>query len=278
MCHHRWIRRDGESWNYRFLQSHQDSHGRCRQVKFSVIWQKFVCSSSITKLLAFWISVFLCYWQQLRRLFWRIHRRKNHPVECQIWVIWAVRSSREQRAIRTATVLRARSFFERHGRVSKKLWIVNENVVPGKEPRTKVWLYLWAFILVFNTQLVELTNFDQFCSHFLENSVPKVCGTLDEMVMNFGEFCSQSSSPSHCSSHFCCSSHPSSYLVRLPFLAFSPKGTHIADAFFNVSALLSNFTVPSSTEFPVIKEFFLTIAIGNVERLLQTGWRNKWMP
>lgn len=48
-------------------------------------------------------------------------QEKNHPVECQIWVIWAVRSSREQRAIRTATVLRARSFFERHGRVSKKL-------------------------------------------------------------------------------------------------------------------------------------------------------------
>ncbi|KAJ6942297.1 hypothetical protein NC652_008189 [Populus alba x Populus x berolinensis] len=67
-------------------------------------------------------------------------------------------------------------------------------------------------------------------------------------------------------------SHPSSYLVRLPFLAFSPKGTHIADAFFNVSALISNFTVPSSTEFPVIKEFFLKIAIGNVEHAAPPLW------
>ncbi|XP_011013798.1 PREDICTED: probable receptor-like protein kinase At5g24010 [Populus euphratica] len=59
-----------------------------------------------------------------------------------------------------------------------------------------------------------------------------------------------------------------SYLVRLHFFPFSFKGTHLADALFDVSAsnfsLLSNFTVPNSTtEFPVIKEFFLTIAAGN---------------
>ena len=55
--------------------------------------------------------------------------------------------------------------------------------------------------------------------------------------------------------------------------------TRIADAFFNVSALISNFTVPSSTEFPVIKEFFLTIAIGNVEgqEVNDSVWRN-WVP
>ncbi|KAL9357183.1 hypothetical protein Peur_050436 [Populus x canadensis] len=59
-----------------------------------------------------------------------------------------------------------------------------------------------------------------------------------------------------------------SYLVRLHFFPFSFKGTHLADALFDVSAsnfsLLSNFRVPNSTtEFPVIKEFFLTIAAGN---------------
>jgi hypothetical protein len=59
-----------------------------------------------------------------------------------------------------------------------------------------------------------------------------------------------------------------SYLVRLHFFPFSFKGTHLADALVNVSAsnfsLLSNFSVSNSTtEFPVIKEFFLTIAAGN---------------
>ncbi|KAG6774058.1 hypothetical protein POTOM_021407 [Populus tomentosa] len=59
-----------------------------------------------------------------------------------------------------------------------------------------------------------------------------------------------------------------SYLVRLHFFPFSFKGTHLADALFNVSAsnfsLLTDFRVPNSTtEFPVIKEFFLTIAAGN---------------
>ncbi|XP_061971014.1 probable receptor-like protein kinase At5g24010 isoform X2 [Populus nigra] len=59
-----------------------------------------------------------------------------------------------------------------------------------------------------------------------------------------------------------------SYLVRLHFFPFSFKGTHLADALFDVSAsnfsLLSNFRVPNSTtEFPVIKEFFLTIDAGN---------------
>ncbi|KAJ6736677.1 BINDING PROTEIN putative-RELATED [Salix viminalis] len=61
-----------------------------------------------------------------------------------------------------------------------------------------------------------------------------------------------------------------SYLVRLHFFPFSFKKTHLADALFNVSApnfsLLSNFSVRnSSTEFPVIKEFFLTIAEGNFD-------------
>ncbi|KAB5516143.1 hypothetical protein DKX38_026791 [Salix brachista] len=61
-----------------------------------------------------------------------------------------------------------------------------------------------------------------------------------------------------------------SYLVRLHFFPFSFKNTHLADALFNVSAsnfsLLSNFSVrKSSTEFPVIKEFFLTIAEGNFD-------------
>ncbi|KAB5556923.1 hypothetical protein DKX38_007832 [Salix brachista] len=59
-----------------------------------------------------------------------------------------------------------------------------------------------------------------------------------------------------------------SYLIRLHFFPFSFKKTHLDDALFNVSAsnfpLLSNFSVrSSSTEFPVIKEFFLTIAKGN---------------
>ncbi|KAJ6997433.1 hypothetical protein NC653_013871 [Populus alba x Populus x berolinensis] len=59
-----------------------------------------------------------------------------------------------------------------------------------------------------------------------------------------------------------------SYLVRLHFFPFSSKGTHLADALFKVSAsnfsLLTDFRVPNSTtEFPVIKEFFLTIAAGN---------------
>ncbi|KAI5588826.1 hypothetical protein BDE02_05G122100 [Populus trichocarpa] len=59
-----------------------------------------------------------------------------------------------------------------------------------------------------------------------------------------------------------------SYLVRLHFFPFSFKGTHLADALFDVSAsnfsLLTDFRVPNSTtEFPVIKEFFLTIAAGN---------------
>ncbi|XP_061970329.1 probable receptor-like protein kinase At5g24010 [Populus nigra] len=58
-----------------------------------------------------------------------------------------------------------------------------------------------------------------------------------------------------------------SYLVRLHFFPFSFKGTHLADALFDVSAsnfsLLTDFRVPNSTtEFPVIKEFFLTIAAG----------------
>ncbi|KAJ6290036.1 hypothetical protein OIU78_025870 [Salix suchowensis] len=58
-----------------------------------------------------------------------------------------------------------------------------------------------------------------------------------------------------------------SYLVRLHFYSFSFKNNHLANALFNVSAsnflLLSNFSVRnSSTEFPVIKEFFLTIAEG----------------
>ncbi|KAF9682409.1 hypothetical protein SADUNF_Sadunf05G0106000 [Salix dunnii] len=61
-----------------------------------------------------------------------------------------------------------------------------------------------------------------------------------------------------------------SYLVRLHFFPFSFKTTHLADALFSVSAsnfsLLSNFSVGnSSTEFPVIKEFFLTIAEGNFD-------------
>ncbi|KAB5556928.1 hypothetical protein DKX38_007837 [Salix brachista] len=61
-----------------------------------------------------------------------------------------------------------------------------------------------------------------------------------------------------------------SYLVRLHFFPFSFKKSHLADALFNVSAsnfsLLSNFSVRnSSTEFPVIKEFFLTIAEGNFD-------------
>jgi len=59
-----------------------------------------------------------------------------------------------------------------------------------------------------------------------------------------------------------------SYLVRLHFFPFSFKGIHLADALFDVSAsnfsLLTDFRVPNSTtEFPVIKEFFLTIAAGN---------------
>ncbi|XP_052308615.1 probable receptor-like protein kinase At5g24010 isoform X1 [Populus trichocarpa] len=58
-----------------------------------------------------------------------------------------------------------------------------------------------------------------------------------------------------------------SYLVRLHFFPFSFKRTHLADALFDVSAsnfsLLTDFRVPNSTtEFPVIKEFFLTIAAG----------------
>ncbi|KAG6775905.1 hypothetical protein NC653_013861 [Populus alba x Populus x berolinensis] len=65
-----------------------------------------------------------------------------------------------------------------------------------------------------------------------------------------------------------------SYLVRLHFFPFSFKGTHLADALFNVSAsnfsLLTDFRVPNSTtEFPVIKEFFLTIAAGNFEIYFQ---------
>ncbi|KAJ6420744.1 hypothetical protein OIU84_028162 [Salix udensis] len=61
-----------------------------------------------------------------------------------------------------------------------------------------------------------------------------------------------------------------SYLVRLHFFPFSFKKTHLADAVFNVSAsnfsLLSNFSVRNnSTEFPVIKEFFLTISEGNFD-------------
>ncbi|KAJ6774446.1 BINDING PROTEIN putative-RELATED [Salix purpurea] len=61
-----------------------------------------------------------------------------------------------------------------------------------------------------------------------------------------------------------------SYLVRLHFFPFSFKKSHLADALFNVSAsnfsLLSNFSVRnSSTEFPVIKEFFLKIAEGNFD-------------
>ncbi|KAJ6304786.1 hypothetical protein OIU78_020363 [Salix suchowensis] len=61
-----------------------------------------------------------------------------------------------------------------------------------------------------------------------------------------------------------------SYLVRLHFFPFSFKKTHLLDALFNVSAsyfsLLSNFSVRnSSTEFPVIKEFYLTIAEGNFD-------------
>ncbi|KAB5537847.1 hypothetical protein DKX38_015380 [Salix brachista] len=61
-----------------------------------------------------------------------------------------------------------------------------------------------------------------------------------------------------------------SYLIRLHFFPFSFKKTHLADALFNVSAsnfsLLSNFSVRnSSTEFPVIKEFFLTIVEGNFD-------------
>ncbi|KAJ6930204.1 hypothetical protein NC652_013906 [Populus alba x Populus x berolinensis] len=65
-----------------------------------------------------------------------------------------------------------------------------------------------------------------------------------------------------------------SYLVRLHFFPFSSKGTHLADALFNVSAsnfsLLTDFRVPNSTtEFPVIKEFFLTIAAGNFKIYFQ---------
>ncbi|KAG6773671.1 hypothetical protein POTOM_020964 [Populus tomentosa] len=65
-----------------------------------------------------------------------------------------------------------------------------------------------------------------------------------------------------------------SYLVRLHFFPFSFKGTHLADALFNVSAsnfsLLTDFRVPNSTtEFPVIKEFFLTIAAGNFKIYFQ---------
>ena len=61
-----------------------------------------------------------------------------------------------------------------------------------------------------------------------------------------------------------------SYLIRLHFFPFSFKKTHLADALFNVLAsnfsLLSNFSVGNnSTKFPVIKEFFLTIAGGNFD-------------
>ncbi|KAJ6736679.1 hypothetical protein OIU85_018811 [Salix viminalis] len=60
------------------------------------------------------------------------------------------------------------------------------------------------------------------------------------------------------------------YLIRLYFFPFSFKKSHLADALFNVSAsnfsLLSNFSVRnSSTEFPVIKEFFLKIDEGNFD-------------
>ncbi|KAJ6413061.1 hypothetical protein OIU84_005965 [Salix udensis] len=61
-----------------------------------------------------------------------------------------------------------------------------------------------------------------------------------------------------------------SYLIRLHFFPFSFKKNHLADAVFNVLAsnfsLLSNFSVGNnSTEFPVIKEFFLKIDEGNFD-------------
>ncbi|KAJ4834599.1 hypothetical protein Tsubulata_024470 [Turnera subulata] len=59
------------------------------------------------------------------------------------------------------------------------------------------------------------------------------------------------------------------YLVRLHFFAFSSSPTNLSTAVFDVWAsglpLLRNFTVQNNSNSPVIKEFFLTIGIGEFQ-------------